>query len=74
MARSTYIYVVQLDADVVGAFTVKHEMVSRLRRVQESWPTLTDSYQVWRVPDGEMIGLRASWTSLGTASEVIASA
>lgn len=70
MARSSYIYVVALDEDVMGTFTVKHEMVSALRRVDTSWPSLVDAYRVTRYPDGTMAGIGGG-TDIGTGREVL---
>lgn len=51
MARSTYIYVVVQagvdDPSVRGAFTVKHELVSWLRRQDD-----TSGFHVLRMRDG----------------------
>jgi hypothetical protein len=61
MARSTYIYLAWDGARLLGAFTVKHEMVSRvgLRSLQPindrgwSWDESTGIH-VQRVRDGEL--------------------
>lgn len=45
MARATYIYVVMQDAKIIGAYTVKHEMLSEL-------PQDGGGTTVWRVRDG----------------------
>lgn len=48
MARSTYIYLLQYDGYIVGAFTVKHEMV---RYIGRHLPI--DRCTVYRLRDGE---------------------
>ncbi|MFC4373286.1 hypothetical protein ACFO5K_04155 [Nocardia halotolerans] len=52
MARSTYIYVVTDGLGVISAFTVKHELVSWLRR------NPAPSHRVTRVNDGPHSGTR----------------
>lgn len=50
MARSTYVYVVQADSAVVAAFTVKHELVTALKRHGRGG---LPGVVVVRVPDGD---------------------
>lgn len=70
MARSSYIYVVMLDQDVVGVFTVKHELVAALGRVAQTWPSLVDAYRVIRYQDGAVLGL-GNGVEMGPGREVL---
>lgn len=62
MARSTYVYIVKAekpDSRTLGAFTVKHECVSKLRRL----PSLMGVY-VERVKDnGTMWATNPVWSA-----------
>lgn len=59
MARSTYVYIVKTeepDSRTLGAFTVKHECVSKL----QSLPSLMGVY-VERVMDGKPPASNPMW-------------
>ena len=49
MARSSRIYVIHAFGELVGAFTVKHEMLSCAKRC--NWPA---GAEVTVIPDGDM--------------------
>ena len=65
MARSNYVYVVLENAyegdDVIAGFTVKHELISWLRRHPE---VTCGSWQVIRLRDG-------AWCDLGEKHSVV---
>jgi hypothetical protein len=70
MARSTYIYVVMLGDEVLAVFTVKHELVTALRRHAEVWPRVVDAYHVHRYEDGAWLGL-GQREFMGTGRDVL---
>lgn len=51
MARATYIYVVMDGHEPLAAFTVKHELVSWVRRGH-----LGQITGIWRIPDNAFPG------------------
>jgi hypothetical protein len=71
MARSSYIYVVYTlgrvgGSSIVGTFTVKHEMITRIRRWVDSGASIVE-LRVLRFPDGALPG---ESVYVGTAQEV----
>ncbi len=53
MARSEYIYLLQhLDGEIIGAWTVKHEMVTLLEKMVKAVRDLQHDYRVIRMRDG----------------------
>ncbi len=59
MARAHNVFVVTEGGLPVGAFTVKHELASWLRK---EWDKL-DRLYVWRMPDGGRVGAK-SWPAM----------
>lgn len=57
MARSSYIYVISADHGPTQAFTVKHELISFMRRFPESVAKRT----VTRLGDGNLGSSVMSW-------------
>jgi hypothetical protein len=70
MPRAAYIYVVRQYPlkSLVAAFTVKHELVTWLRRRLVEAPLLVDLYLVTRLRDGQ--GPETA-LHMGTARQVI---
>lgn len=62
MARSAYVYVVEQwvpafgggDYQLLGAFTVKHEMVTAVGQEVRDLPIEPDHLRIWRVVDGRV--------------------
>ena len=54
MARSTYVYVVDVRQVVVGTFTVKHEMLSAVRRALDAGSLRLEGLRIYRYPDGKL--------------------
>lgn len=52
MARSTHIWLVTSHANLVAAFTVKHELVSFLRELFDAEEDFYMDYQVHKFKDG----------------------
>lgn len=61
MARSSYIYVLtnQGGEAPAHAFTVKHELISHMRRYEEGLP----GRNVVRLPDGQLAGSVWQWVA-----------
>ena len=53
MARSSYIYLLQhSDGEIMGAWTVKHEMVTQLEKLVRGVRGFRLDYRVIRMKDG----------------------
>jgi hypothetical protein len=65
MARASYIYLIVADHGPTQAFTVKHELISHMKRYPEALKNRT----VWRLPDSSMEGVVFSQSALDYLAE-----
>jgi hypothetical protein len=65
MARSKYIYLLQHnDGEIMGAWTVKHEMVTELERMDTGLYQFRRDYRVSRMKDGGSTTTLIPWEDL----------